>query len=378
MNSATQGRVQWRALIAIITCVSVVGLSLSMTIPLVSLNLESRGVASEWIGLMAGMPALGILLASPFVPALVNRLGARSALLAAIFTNVISVLALLVNDDYGFWLLARALMGAANALLFTVSETWVNQIATEHNRGRLVALYITALSSCFALGPSLIALTGSDGALPLVLAGLIFACAALPLWWADAGLSLEADAPSFGVLGFFRLAPTVSAAVFLFSFLDGSGISLMPLFGLRHGYSEALAAIMVSVMIGANIILQYPLGWLADRLDRERLLAACGVGFTVSALIMPWTVQNVLLWPTLVMLGISAGGVYTLAMILVGQRFHGVELVTANAAFGVIWGVGSLLGPLCAGFGMAILDPDGLPLTWAVLGVLFLLLLWRR
>ena len=372
----TQG--QGRALLAIITCISAVGLSLGLTIPLVSLNLDSRGVDSEWIGLMAAMPAFGILIASPIVPALVNRLGARTALVGAIATGAASVLALPLFDHYGFWLLARMVMGAADALLFTVSETWINQIAEERNRGRLVALYITVLSTCFGLGPSLIALTGSQGVFPLLLAGLIFSCSALPLWWADTGLSLEAESPSFGVLGFFRLAPTVSAAVLLFSFLDGSGISLLPLFGLRHGYSEAIAAIMVSVMIGANIVLQYPLGWLADRFDRERLLAACGVGFTASALLLPWAVQSWLLWPVLILLGISAGGVYTLAMILVGQRFRGVELVTANAAFGVLWGIGSLLGPLCAGLGMAVFDPDGLPLTWVILGVIFLLLLWRN
>jgi MFS family permease len=131
-------------------------------------------------------------------------------------------------------------------------------------------------------------------------------------------------------------------------------------------------------MIGGNIILQYPLGWLADRVDRERLLTACGLGFTLAALLLPWLAGSTLLWPVLALLGISAGGIYTLALIIVGQRFQGIDLVTANAAFGVLWGLGSLTGPLFAGLGMAALEPNGLPLTWASLGVIFLLLLWRK
>jgi len=368
----------WRALLAIIASISAVGLSLGMTIPLVSLNLDQRGVDSSLIGLMAAMPAVGILLFSPLVPGLVNRIGARTALLGAVAVGSASVLTLPLFDHYAIWLLARTVMGAADALLFTVSETWINHVAEERNRGRLVALYITVLSVCFGLGPSVVALAGSQGELPFLLAGTIFCTAIVPLLWADADLTLSTDPPRFGVLGFFRLAPSVSAAVLLFAFLDGSGLSLLPIFGLRHGHSEAVAALMISVMIGGNIVLQYPLGWLADRIDRERLLAACGLGFTTAALLLPLSATNVLLWPVLVLLGISAGGVYTLALIIVGQRFHGIDLVTANAAFGVLWGLGSLLGPLCGGLGMAVFDPDGLPLTWAGLGMVFLILLWRR
>ena len=370
--------IQWRPLLAIIASISAVGLSLGLTIPLVSLSLEQRGVDSTLIGVMASMPAVGILLFSPLVPALVNRLGARLALLGAVVVGAASVFSLTLFDHYIVWLLARAVMGAADALLFTVSETWINHIAHERNRGRLVALYITVLSVCFALGPGLIALVGSQGALPFVLSGMIFCSAALPLLWANDGLRMETESPGFSVLGFFRVAPAVSAAVLLFSFLDGSGLSLLPLFGLRHGHDEATAALMISVMLGGNILLQYPLGWLADRFSRDRLLFACGLGFTATALLLPLVVSSVLLWPLLVLLGISAGGVYTLALIMVGQRFHGVDLVTANAAFGVLWGLGSLFGPLCAGLGMAALDPDGLPLTWAALGIIFLVLLWRR
>ena len=46
------------------------------------------------------------------------------------------------------------------------------------------------------------------------------------------------------------------------------------------------------------------------------------------------------------LLGAAAGGIYTLALVLIGQHFRGPDLVTANACVGLLWGVGSLLGPL--------------------------------
>ena len=80
-----------------------------------------------------------------------------------------------------------------------------------------------------------------------------------------------------------------------------------------------------------------------------------------------------------VLLGAAGGGVYTLSLIIVGQRFQGAALVTANAAFGVLWGLGNLSGPLIAGVGMRISNPDGLPITLALATALFLaLFVWRH
>lgn len=368
-----------RALAAIIASISAVGLSLGLTLPLISLVLERQGYHSSLIGLAAAMPALGILLGSPLTPWLVRRIGARRALLVGLAGNIATILPMPWTESYALWLLLRFVMGAADALLFTVSETWVNQLAEEHNRGRLVAIYITVLSSFFASGPLLIGLTGSEGALPFLLACSILTLAAPPLLRVDAEVVMSGGpAAAFGVLGFMRLAPTLAFGVLLFASLDGSTMALLPLFGLRVGYPEATAAAMITVLIAGNIALQVPIGWLADRVDRGKLLATCGGGVCLGALLLLALADSVWLWPTLMLLGTSAGGVYTLSMVIVGQRFRGADLVTANAAFGVLWGLGTLLGPTVAGLMMQWVDPGGLPLTWSLLAAVFLLLFGYR
>lgn len=370
---------RWRALAAIIATISVVGLSLGLTLPLISLVLERQGYDSALIGLAAAMPALGILLGSPLTPWLVRRFGARQAMVGGVLVNIATILPMAWTEHYPLWLLLRFIMGAADALLFTICETWINQLAEEHNRGRLIAVYITVLSSFFASGPLLIGLTGSEGALPFLVACLIMAGALPPMLLVGRGsLLVGGSQPSaFSVWGFFRLAPALAFGVLLFASIDGAAMALLPLFGLRIGYSEAVAAAMITVLVAGNIFLQVPIGWLADRMSRRCLLALCGAGVMLGALGMLVLAESgsPLLWLVLVLLGTSAGGVYTLSMVLVGQRFRGAELVTANAAFGVLWGLGTLLGPSLAGVLMHWVDPGGLPLTWALLAVVFLLLL---
>ena len=46
---------------------------------------------------------------------------------------------------------------------------------------------------------------------------------------------------------------------------------------------------------------------------------------------------------------------------IVGQRFRGPDLVTANASIGLLWGLGGLTGPLIGGAAMDVWDPEGLP-----------------
>ncbi|MFW7266029.1 MFS transporter, partial [Pseudomonas juntendi] len=69
-------------------------------------------------------------------------------------------------------------------------------------------------------------------------------------------------------------------------------------------------------------------------------------------------------------LGAVAGGIYTLALVLIGQRFKGQDLVTANASVGLLWGVGSLVGPLVSGAAMGV-APHGLPMALALMAGLF-------
>jgi len=65
-------------------------------------------------------------------------------------------------------------------------------------------------------------------------------------------------------------------------------------------------------------------------------------------------------------------GVYTIAMVLIGERFRGADLAAASALFGIMWGSGSVLGPSLGGLAMDFYGPHGLPLALALMFALFL------
>lgn len=61
-----------------------------------------------------------------------------------------------------------------------------------------------------------------------------------------------------------------------------------------------------------------------------------------------------------------------MALILIGQDIRGADLVTANASVGMLWGIGSLLGPRLSDAMMAG-NSHGLPLALSLAASVFVL-----
>jgi MFS family permease len=375
LNPASRRRV----LAAVVACICIYGITFGLTQPLLSLILEGRGVGASLIGLNAATASLGTLLASPLVPWLVRRAGARRLLLLCIALEALLLLSLKAFDSLTAWFLIRFLLGASAAGLFVVSETWINEVTSDHSRGRIVGFYTSAIAASFALGPLVIPITGIEGWAPFVIGALLVALAAIPLLFAGRVLPALEGSPSFHVLTFLLVAPVLAAAVLLAALKDSALMSLLPVYGVRSGMAEGAAATMLAVFGLGAVVSQMPLGMLADRVSRERLLALCAAGGGLGAVALPFLVgAGSPFWIMLFLWGGLYAGIYTLALILVGQRFRGAELATANAAFGLFWGIGSLSGPLLGGAAMAAWNPHGLAALLVATPLLFLLLMgWR-
>ena len=368
-----------RALTAVIACICIYGVTTGLSLPLLSLILEARGYDRTLIGLNAAMTSLGTLLASPFIPGWVRRLGMRRFLLTCLFVDLFLFLSLGLFDTLPAWFAIRFLIGVTVAGLFVVSETWMNELATDATRGRLMGAYAALIALSFALGPAIIPLTGIVGWVPFLVGAVFIAVAGIPLLMVrDPEPRMDGDS-SFNALSFIWLAPTLAAAVLLASFKDTATMSLLPIYGVRSGLSDGQGALMLTVFGFGAAVLQIGIGWVADHFDRRRVMMACAAAGGIGAFSLPLVVdQGPWLWIMLLLWGALFAGVYTVSLTLVGERFRGAELATANAAIGVCWGIGSLAGPATAGAAMDKWDPDGLPLVLSLAVAAFLILAaWR-
>jgi MFS family permease len=354
------------SLAAVIATAAIFGLTYSLSAALIALDLGERGAPKSLIGLNAAMHALGVLAIAPVLPRIAGQIGPRRMMLGALVLAGLVLALFPATPGIGLWFPLRVVLGAASEALFTLSETWVNQLSEERTRARSMATYVAALSVGFALGPAILSGVGSAGATPyLIGAGLALAAALLIASPRVIAPVLPEEQPG-NLLRFLRLAPVAIAAEGLNAGMETAGLSFLPLYAIAQGWSEEGGTRLISCLMFGAILLQLPIGWLGDRLDRFRLVIALGLMAVGGALLWPLVLNEPwIAYPVLFLWGGVFVGIYTLMMAVVGSRFAGAELVGIYAVMGLVWGLGALLGPALAGLAMD-LTAHGLPIFAAL------------
>ena len=87
---------------------------------------KRRGVSSTLNGLMAAMPSIAVLTAGFFIPRIVQRVGAVRCIYLGTALSVLALLLFSGIDSVIAWFALRFVMAPRSALIWIVSETWVN------------------------------------------------------------------------------------------------------------------------------------------------------------------------------------------------------------------------------------------------------------
>ncbi|HXU57986.1 MAG TPA: MFS transporter, partial [Verrucomicrobiae bacterium] len=144
------------SLLAVNLCVLGVGIGIGALVPLMALRMAGQGIDAAVIGLNAAMFPLAVLVIGPVLPRLLARLGSLRSLYLGLSVTALSVLLLPVLPGLAAWFCLRFLGGAAASIQWVISETWLNIIATDRDRGRIMGLYASVLAAGFAIGPLII------------------------------------------------------------------------------------------------------------------------------------------------------------------------------------------------------------------------------
>lgn len=363
-------------LIAIIGSIIIVGLGTGLTIPLVSLKLIEIGANMGAIGVMAAAPSLGILLAAPLAANLSLHFPIKKLLILAMIVSAISILSLFIfKPAIHTWFILRLAMGFAMGILVVLGETYINQVIEDSIRGRIVAFYTSIYTACQVAGPFLLAWFGSDEIMLVIAMASIHIVALLFLLPGHFDFLIkEQRSDTMSMTNFICYAPVIAIAVLLFAFFDNTVLSLIPLYGMDYHFSERDAVLMISAILAGDACLQIPIGWMADRFDRKNIHIGCGAVTLLFILVLPFLMgYPLLLWPALMLLGGAAGGIYTLALIRVGEYYTGHQLMKANAAITFLFGLGGLIGPLMCSTAILLFGSNGLVVALILITVVFLM-----
>jgi MFS family permease len=340
-----------------------VGLTFGFQPPLIALVLSRAGSSSAAIGAVTAASLVAVILLGPFYPAIIARLGLRRSVMAGIGCGAAILLAMPLAIGMPSWLCLRFLTGCTLGLSWIASEIWLNTASGADTRGTVMGIYGTVFSLGVVAGPAMLELTGTRGWTPFLAgaAGLVLTLAPLVLL-GSAPNAARAERPLIRLSGIVRRAPLIMLAAWVAGLVEAADLTLLPLFGLHAGFGERMALSLLAVFMAGNVVLQIPIGLLADRFGRKRLLAVCALSSALGPLLLqPFFSTPALLWPLLFLWGGTLYAFYSQGVALLGAQFAAEELAAANTAFVMVYCLGGVIGPSAGGLALDRWPSHGLP-----------------
>jgi MFS family permease len=363
-----------RALTAVLSSSLGVGLTFGFQPPLIALVLSRAGSSSLAIGAVTSASLVAVILSVPLYPQLIARLGLRRSVIAGIGCGALILTLMPLMASVPFWFGLRFLTGCTLGLSWIASEIWLNTVSGADARGTVMGVYGTVFSLGTVTGPALLEFTGTRGWLPFGVgaAGLIVTL--LPLAALENTPSaVQGFTPLRELMGVIRAAPLVMLAALVAGLVESADLTLLPLFGLRGGFGERTALLLLAVFMAGNVVLQVPIGLLADRFGRRRLLGVCALVSALGPLLLqPFFATPGLLWPLLFVWGGTLYAFYSQGVAILGAQFPPALLATANTVFVMVYCLGGVIGPSAGGFALDRWPTHGLPVLLSSAALLLL------
>lgn len=369
-------------LLPVFAACAAIGLQAGVNMPLVPLALEQQGHDKFTIGIVSAVWAIGMLSFGTRIPALAARLGAVPAIVGAVVIGALINVGFTVTSGLLAWGILNFLHGVIGGVPWVVSEIWMNVVVEEKRRGRVMGIYAAMVALGMALGPMVLQVVGVYGPLPFLTGAalsLLVAAPLLPYWRTAPRIRVDRES---GFAAVVVAAPLAMFAAFACGLGEQVAFSFLPVYAVGAGVSADTGALWLSAFVMGNVILQWPIGWLADHADRRIVLAGCALASALLVLVLAlipaqWagTIGVVALWG-----GVSFS-IYPVGLALLGQRFRSGDIARANTAFSMIYIVGGLVGRPITGAAMDAVGEPGLGGTLSVFYVaagLAAVIAWRR
>lgn len=352
-----------RSSVAAATWALFVGLALVMIGN--GLNGSLLGVRSEAEGF--GLAVTGVVMAAYFAGFLAGTAYAEAALkrvghirvfaaLASTASSVVLIQAVSVHPIT--WSITRFLFGACMAGIYVVVESWLNDMATNETRGRVLSVYMIVSMGGIAAGQVLLSADDSTSITLFIVVSVLVSMSLVPV-------TLSASsAPPLAVphpIGLRTLLPRIPTAL-VSSFFSGAGAGALMGIGAVYAARVGMDAAAISVFLAAPMVgaiaLQWPIGWLSDKLPRRGVLCAVAAMAAASALLaLAVDPESPVAVAAMFLLGGAMFPFYSLTIAYANDWLKAEEILGASGTLVRVNGTGAIVGPLASATAMAVWGP---------------------
>lgn len=329
---------------------------------------QAEGFSTSALGLLGTAWAAGFVAGCFFAPRLVRRVGHVRAFGAFAASGAIIALLTGLWIDMTAWIVLRAFTGFTMAGAFMVIESWLNERATNETRGTVFGLYMMVTYASLMAGQMMVAVGDVQTTVLFMVTGILFCLSLIPTAVSTAVTPQPLADVSLDLKALYRNSPVAFIGCLLVGMANGAWGTLGAVYGAQIGITTTQIALMMSLVVVAGAVMQIPAGRISDMTDRRYVLAGAALGSALMGLLIflasPRSAIFVLLMASCY--GALAYTLYSIAVAHANDHASPEDFVKVSGGLLLLYGFGTMAGPLLGGFFMQWLKPESLFLATAL------------
>jgi MFS family permease len=355
-----------------------------------ALLLVTAGVYSTLVGIRAELKQLptlvsggittayyaGFLLGSWYTLRALKQVGHIRVYAALASLLSASVLITGVYDSPIVWILMRSSTGFCFAGLYVVAESWLNGLATNTFRGRLLAVYNVVTIGAYGAGQLLVFNFDARTLTGFAFAAVVSSLAVIPVAMSEQAATPNVDNHTHITMReLAKIVPTGAGTILLVGLAHGGMLGMAVIFATREGLSVGRVGILIAAINLGGMALTWPISSASDDLDRRIIGVLSTLAVIVLGLVM--LTQTPSSWFTTALL-FAIGG-FSFPLYAVGGAYTNdwvsqEQMGAAASQLVTLYGFGAMIGPLVAAPFLDIIGTQGF--AWSIISLHALILLF--
>ena len=340
---------------------SLIMLGIGLQGTLIGLRATLEGFDTTVTGIVMSAYYAGFIAGSWAAPRLVRQVGHIRVFAA--FASLISITSLLhalwvepIN-----WFVLRFIAGLCMASFYIIIESWLNHGSDIQTRGRILSFYSLVSYAFIGLGQLLLNFGDPVDFTLFILISVLMSLSMVPISLSKQVAPAIAEPRYVGLMDLFRISPLGFLGCFSTGIAQGTFFSFAAVYGTLSGFSVSQTALFVAMPLLGVIFLQMPIGWLSDQFDRRFVLMAVTLVVGVIALgnLMVSGASFPLQIAAITVFGAAAFPLYSLSLAHMNDNLEYDQMLDASSKLVLLFGVGSMIGPLLAGVVVGQIGPSG-------------------
>lgn len=311
---------------------------------------------------------LGFLGGSKLAPDMIRRVG-HVRVFAALASFISAVLILYpAMPNSVAWIIGRVIIGFCFSGVYVTAESWLNNSASNENRGQALSLYMIVQMVGIVSAQGLLVLADPSGYILFVISSVLVSISFAPILLSISPTPAFDTTKPMSLRELLRISPLGVIGMFLLGGVFSAQFGMAPVYGAEAGLSIGEISAFVSAFYIGALIFQYPLGWMSDRMDRRLLImAAAGIGGAGAIVAMVMGGSFIALLIAAFLIGGMSNPLYSLLIAYTNDFLEYDDMAAASGGMVFINGLGAISGPIITGWIMELFGPPGFFLFIAAL-----------